>query len=133
MPPWGSTGRRASKRPPPGGCTTTSRSFLLPGCSPTGWSASCSLEGSQDPVGRACATGRSTEQIARGRIPPTSIAIGMLGMRKISLTIANQGPSELVKEVEEGESFVITRGGCPIAKLAPHRADEMANLEWASA
>lgn len=54
-------------------------------------------------------------------------------MREISLTIASKEFSELVKEVEEGESFVITRRGRPIAKLIPHCADRMAGPEWVAA
>lgn len=54
-------------------------------------------------------------------------------MREISLMIANQEFSKLVKKVESGESFVITRRGRPIAKLVPHRMDKMADPEWASA
>ena len=54
-------------------------------------------------------------------------------MREISLMIANQEFSKLVKKVESGESFVITRRGRPIAKLVPHCADKMADPEWASA
>ena len=54
-------------------------------------------------------------------------------MREISLMTANQEFSKLVKRVESGESFVITRRGRPIAKLAPHRLEKMADPEWASA
>ena len=54
-------------------------------------------------------------------------------MREISLTIAKQEFSKLVKKVESGESFVITRRRRPIAKLAPHCADKMADPKWASA
>lgn len=54
-------------------------------------------------------------------------------MPEISLTIASREFSDLVKKVEEGESFVITRRGRPIAKLIPHGADKIADPEWASA
>lgn len=54
-------------------------------------------------------------------------------MREISLMTANQEFSKLVKKVESGESFVITRRGQPIAKLVPHCADKMADPEWAAA
>ncbi|MDE0262024.1 MAG: type II toxin-antitoxin system prevent-host-death family antitoxin [Bryobacterales bacterium] len=54
-------------------------------------------------------------------------------MREISLMVANQDFSKLVKKVESGETFVITRRGRPIAKLVPHSSDKMADPEWASA
>ena len=54
-------------------------------------------------------------------------------MREISLTIASKEFSELVNEVEKGESFVITRRGRPIAKLTPHCADRMVGPEWPAA
>lgn len=54
-------------------------------------------------------------------------------MREISLTIAKHEFSELVKQVESGESFIITRRGRPIAKLVPQCADKLADPEWASA
>ena len=40
-------------------------------------------------------------------------------MRIVSLMKANQEFSKLVKEVERGEGFLITRRGRPIAKLVP--------------
>ena len=43
-------------------------------------------------------------------------------MRTVSLMTANQEFSRLIKEVEGGEGFVITRRGQPIAKLVPHTA-----------
>ena len=46
---------------------------------------------------------------------------------------ANQEFSRLVKEVEHGEGFLITRRGRPIAKLVPHTADKTADPEWAAA
>jgi len=46
---------------------------------------------------------------------------------------ANQDFSRLIKEVEQGEGFVITRRGRPIAKLVPHTADRTADPEWAAA
>ncbi len=54
-------------------------------------------------------------------------------MRTVSLMTANQEFSRLVKEVERGEGFVITRRGRPIAKLVPHTADKTADPEWAAA
>lgn len=47
--------------------------------------------------------------------------------------IANRKFSKLIKEVERGESFVITRRGRPIARLVPHAADKMADPDWAAA
>ena len=52
-------------------------------------------------------------------------------MRTVSLMTANQEFSKLIKEVEHGEGFLITRRGRPIAKLLPHTADKTADPEWA--
>ena len=46
---------------------------------------------------------------------------------------ANQEFSKLVREVERGEGFLITRRGRPVAKLVPHSADKDADPEWAAA
>ncbi len=54
-------------------------------------------------------------------------------MRTVSLMTANQDFSRLIKEVEQGEGFLITRRGRPIAKLVPHTADKPADPEWAAA
>ena len=54
-------------------------------------------------------------------------------MRSVSLMTANQAFSKLVKEVERGESFLITRRGRPIARLAPHTADKTDDPEWVAA
>ena len=54
-------------------------------------------------------------------------------MRTVSLMIANQDFSRLIKEVEQGEGFLITRRGRPIAKLVPHTTDRTADPEWAAA
>jgi len=54
-------------------------------------------------------------------------------MRTVSLMVANQEFSKLIKEVEHGEGFLITRRGRPIAKLVPHKADKTADSEWAAA
>ncbi len=54
-------------------------------------------------------------------------------MREIPLMTANQEFSKLIKEVERGESFLISRRGRPVAKLTPHFADRMADPEWAAA
>ena len=47
-------------------------------------------------------------------------------MREISLTVASKEFSELASEMEQGESFVITRRGRPIAKLTSRCADRPA-------
>lgn len=54
-------------------------------------------------------------------------------MRTVSLMTANQNFSRLIKEVEQGEGFLITRRGRPIAKLVPHTTDRTADPEWAAA
>ena len=54
-------------------------------------------------------------------------------VRSVSLMTANQEFSRLIKDVEIGESFVITRRGRPIAKLVPHTADKTADPDWAAA
>jgi prevent-host-death family protein len=54
-------------------------------------------------------------------------------MRTVSLMTANQEFSKLIKEVELGEGFLITRRGRPVARLVPHTADKTADPEWAAA
>ena len=54
-------------------------------------------------------------------------------MCTVSLMTANQEFSKLVREVERGEGFLITRHGQPVAKLVPHGADRAADPEWAAA
>ncbi len=54
-------------------------------------------------------------------------------MRTVSLMTANQEFSKLIKDVEHGESFLITRRGHPIAKLVPHTVDKTADSDWAAA
>ena len=54
-------------------------------------------------------------------------------MRTVSLTTASQEFSRLIREVERGESVLITRRGRPIAKLVPHSAGRFADPEWAAA
>lgn len=53
-------------------------------------------------------------------------------MRTVSLMTANQEFSRLIRKVERGESFLITRRGRPIASLAPHLARKD-DPEWAAA
>ena len=54
-------------------------------------------------------------------------------MRTISLMTANQEFSKLIRQVERGESFLITRRGRPVARLIPQRTDKTADPEWAAA
>ena len=46
-------------------------------------------------------------------------------MRTVSLMTANQEFSKLIKEVEQGQDFLITRRGRPVAKLVPHTGDKL--------
>lgn len=54
-------------------------------------------------------------------------------MRTVPLRIANQKFSKLVQEVENGQEFLITRRGHPIAELVPHQADKTADPNWNAA
>jgi len=54
-------------------------------------------------------------------------------MRTVSLMKANQEFSKLIKDVERGEGFLITRRGRPVAKLLPHTADKATDPGWAMA
>jgi len=54
-------------------------------------------------------------------------------MRTISLMTANQEFSKLIKAVEEGEGFLITRRGRPVAKLVPHTGEKESDPAWAAA
>jgi prevent-host-death family protein len=54
-------------------------------------------------------------------------------VRTVSLMTANQEFSKLIKEVEHGAGFLITRRGRPIAKLVPHTAGKSADPQWAAA
>lgn len=51
-------------------------------------------------------------------------------MRTVSLTIANRSFAKLIKEVEHGAGFLITRRGRPIATLVPHGTEKTADPEW---
>ena len=46
-------------------------------------------------------------------------------MRMVSIRDANQNFSRLVKEVESGETVVITRQGKPVAELKPRPASRL--------
>ena len=54
-------------------------------------------------------------------------------MRMVSLMTANQAFSKLIKEVENGEGFLITRRGRPVAKVVPHTAAGAADPGWTAA
>lgn len=54
-------------------------------------------------------------------------------MRSVSLLTASRVFSKLIKVVERGEGFVITRRRWPIAKLVPHTADKTADPAWSAA
>jgi prevent-host-death family protein len=54
-------------------------------------------------------------------------------MRTVSLMTANQEFSKLIKKVEQGEGFLITRRGRPVAKLVPHFADKAEDPAWSAA
>ncbi|MDH3700475.1 MAG: type II toxin-antitoxin system prevent-host-death family antitoxin [Alphaproteobacteria bacterium] len=55
-------------------------------------------------------------------------------MKTVSIREANRDLSKLIQELErEGEEFVITRRGRPVARLTPHREDRTADPEWQAA
>lgn len=54
-------------------------------------------------------------------------------MRPVPLRIASRKLSKLVQEVENGQEFLITRRGHPIAELVPHRADTTTDPIWNAA
>ena len=54
-------------------------------------------------------------------------------MRSVSLMTANQEFSRLVREVERGAGFIITRRGRPVAKLVPAPPEKADDPEWATA
>ncbi len=54
-------------------------------------------------------------------------------MRTVSLVTANRELSRLIREVERGEAFLITRRGRPVARLVPHRTGKTADPGWAAA
>lgn len=51
-------------------------------------------------------------------------------MRTISIREANQNFSRLVKEVEAGETVVITRQGKPVVELTPRKASRLDDPEF---
>ena len=54
-------------------------------------------------------------------------------MHTVSLKTANQQFAKLIKEVERGEVFLITRRGRPVARLVPHTADKTTDSGWVAA
>ena len=54
-------------------------------------------------------------------------------MRTVSIRDANQNFSRLVKEVEDGETVVITRQGKPVAQLSPRKASRLDDPEFRAA
>lgn len=50
-------------------------------------------------------------------------------MRLASITEAKQNVSRLIKEVEAGETVVITRRGKPVAEIGSCRASKLDDLE----
>ena len=50
-------------------------------------------------------------------------------MRTVSITEAKQNVSRLVKDVEAGETVVITRRGKPVAELEPYKASKLDDPE----
>ena len=53
-------------------------------------------------------------------------------MRTVSIREANQSFSRLVKEVEAGETVVITRQGKPVAELVPRQANRLDDPQFKS-
>lgn len=54
---------------------------------------------------------------------------GVQPMRMVSIREANQSFSKLLKEVEAGETVVITRQGKPVAELGPRKQGPMQDPE----
>ena len=54
-------------------------------------------------------------------------------MKTVTLTTVNRNFSKLIREIENGETFVITRRGRPIAKLTPHKLEKEDDPDWVCA
>jgi prevent-host-death family protein len=55
-------------------------------------------------------------------------------MKTVTLREANKNLSKLVREIErEGEGYVITRRGRPVARLVRHAMEKSANPNWEAA
>lgn len=57
----------------------------------------------------------------------------MAQMKTISLTTAKRNFSKLIEDVENGETFVITRYGRPIARLTRHELNKSVDQDWLAA
>jgi prevent-host-death family protein len=53
----------------------------------------------------------------------------MLRMKTVSMREAKNRLTELAREVERGETIVVTRNGAPVFELAPHRPRRGLRLE----
>jgi prevent-host-death family protein len=49
-------------------------------------------------------------------------------MKQVQASIAKAQFAELLKDVERGETVVITRHGKPVAKMVPQQADRRARI-----
>lgn len=49
-------------------------------------------------------------------------------MKQVQASVAKAQFAELLKDVERGETVVITRHGKPVAKLVPQQADRRARI-----
>ncbi len=56
-----------------------------------------------------------------------------VALRPISLKEANQQFSRLIREVENGEGFVITRRGRPVARILPNDEARTRDPQWIAA
>ncbi len=55
-------------------------------------------------------------------------------MKTVSLREANKDLSKLVREIERnGEGYVITRHGRPVARLVSHAKEKSADPDWVAA
>ncbi len=55
-------------------------------------------------------------------------------MKRVSIQTAEKGFMKLIQEIERtGESYVITRHGRPVARLAPHQRDKRTDPNWQEA
>lgn len=88
----------------------------------------------------AIAAGKASMPASRLDAGPVNSAIYLLyairrgrPMRTVSLVTAHRKFSKLVREVERGRGFLITRHGRPVAKLVPYGAGKSADLERTAA
>ena len=58
---------------------------------------------------------------------------GQAALRPVSLKQANQQFSRLIREVESGEGFVITRRGRPVARILPNDEVRTRDPQWVAA